>query len=427
MSTTVNGKKRAPELNPIQIQEIFFEEDVPLKNVLNALPRSSYLFLIGLVLCMAVFGATIPIPREVRVPILIRSAAEESQLAYAEPIQVESWQVALGDSVSEGAPLLTLTGPQARDRIATWQVAKQAETRYRDEAMQVHEQTVRKLGQLVAEYSASLVSLSHDAARQDEVFLAEGKAIQERLALEQNALKRQEQLAERGAAAEVAVEAQQVRVAEVQWNLAQLQRNHELQVQVNTREQQRVKTLLITHQEELATLQEAHQLKVAELYDAVAQAEQALTQAYGTCQWSAHSITVFSPLAGRVTALSPDAYQIPAGQQVMKISQSGSALSAVGLAASGHLGELQLGMTAQLKMVSFPYLHYGTLPFRVTGLAQSPDADGVFQVRLEPADAHALHPRLLQGMEGEASILVHEQSFFGWIGYLLARQFNDTF
>ncbi|MBC6957622.1 MAG: HlyD family efflux transporter periplasmic adaptor subunit [Chloroflexi bacterium] len=158
---------------------------------------------------------------------------------------------------------------------------------------------------------------------------------------------------------------------------------------------------------------------------------------------SSREVSIVAPVSGTLSAVQATTGQaVTQGQAIGTLLPGDSELIGVALVPSKLIGELKVGSTARIRLDSFPYARFGTLPARINTVSQGPvassknhaasDETGEANYRLEleipqtldGADGrtHELRP----GMNFSAVLPLERRRIFEWIlPHLMIRRSSD--
>ena len=113
------------DLEPVQYQKLYWEEDVPLRDVRKSTLRK-FVYL-GCILCLIfiLIGLFIKFPDQVELPFVIKSDKSEEIYRYSSAVYLVDKYVKPQDTVKKGQPLIKITSAEIVELVNNYHGAEQ--------------------------------------------------------------------------------------------------------------------------------------------------------------------------------------------------------------------------------------------------------------------------------------------------------------
>jgi multidrug efflux pump subunit AcrA (membrane-fusion protein) len=180
----------------------------------------------------------------------------------------------------------------------------------------------------------------------------------------------------------------------------------------------RLQLLINTKQEstiELSKLKAEFDYEIDDIRKNFNLAEKKIELNYGNFRICNNSITLLSPVNGKINLRTEKEYELPAGEILLRIQTGSAGFYIFAEAGPKDIGHVKLGTKAVLKYKSFPHYYYGTMEAEVVSVSPSPAENGTFPVKLNIVKTGKLDSRVTKGMTGTASFVVEEKTVFDFI------------
>ncbi|MBK6994159.1 MAG: HlyD family efflux transporter periplasmic adaptor subunit [Lewinellaceae bacterium] len=128
------------------------------------------------------------------------------------------------------------------------------------------------------------------------------------------------------------------------------------------------------------------------------------------CDITEGAIVVKSPIEGKVSFLFEGEKEINSGATVLKINSANEATYAFLKCPPAIVGKLQAQQVCHLKVLSFPFYEYGSVPGHIRQISLTPDENGQYNVYVALGDPGRLKGLLQPGMDGTAVVIIEEKT-----------------
>ena len=402
-------------LEPVQYEDLYREDDVPLQDVRQSALRLFVYLGAGLTALFVVLGATVEIPRQLSFDFVLKGDRQEHVYRFFEGVYLEAKRVEVGDPVEPGTPLVKVSSPQAVAMVAAYEDALARKRIFETTEMPLYQSRIEALGLEKAQLEAA----AREHQRQKELGWNVYKAELDKLTyLAEEAARKHARtggLAAKALVSQDDLERAKAAMILARTELAALRENRrkevgerDAQIEAATLQQQ------IVAQQEGEKAQEA-QGQLAKLQNEIDQAYQALRRSYGDFAIEGGGLVLKAPYAGRVSYVTDEDRDVASGETLLKVLRGASDLHAYATIPPQAIGLVKPGDPVVLKVATFPHYEWGTLRGEIRHLTLTPDEDGQYPCTVAITDAGRLAPHLQIGMNGELSVLVEEKSFFRYV------------
>ena len=402
-------------LDPVQYEDLYREDDVPLQDVRESALRLFVYLGVGLAALFVVLGFAVEIPRQLSFEFVLRGDRQEHVYRFFEGVYLEAKRVEVGDAVEAGTPLVQVSSPPTVAMVTAYEDALARKRIFETTEMPLYQSKIEALGLEKAQLEAA----AREHRRQKRLGWNVYKAELEKLTyLAEEAERkhvRTQGLAAKSLVSRDDLEGDKAAMILARTELAALQENRRKDVgeldaliDVATLQQQ------IVTQQGREKAQEA-QSQLAKLQNEIDQAYRALHRSYGDFEIEGGSLVLKAPYVGRVSYLTDQDRDVAPGATLLKILKGASDLHAYATIPPQAIGLVKPGDAVVLKVATFPHYEWGTLRGEIRHLTLTPDENGQYPCTVAITDAGKLGPHLQIGMNGELSVLVEEKSFFRYV------------
>lgn len=411
------------QLEPQQYQRLYWEADVPVRDLRVRLMRRLLYAALVLFAGIIATAAVVRFPDQIELPFVLKSEVREEVHKFPYPVYLLEQYVQTGDSVRPGDPLLRITAPEITALISRYREAaaaadnlntarRTAELRQQDVLRAAVRQNL-----LAADEQRRQLDLARQTwAAHERERLAELREAEDKLAAYQK-------LRAEAIGARLDLVAQETRVAQAQNALRQEKLRFEKD---SARLQNTVAQLLLDNEVAESRLAKsaadfrADSLAAASSLDL---ARRRLTDAFGVCDIADGAVVLKSALHGRVSFLFEGEKEIREGATVVKVSNSHQPAFAFGKCPPAVVGKLRTGQACHLKVFSFPFYEYGTVRGHVRQISLTPDENGDYNLHLALDDPGRLHGLLQPGLTGTAVVVIEEKTLLQYFFRGLRREY----
>lgn len=407
-----NKRKGADDLNLIQYENIYLEDDVPLDNVRASSLRLLIYLLLPIICFFVLLGFNVKLARTVTYRFVLKGNEQERIYRFYDDFYLNQKLVKVGQPVKPGTPLLRISSPQIVGLVGAYRSAQEQQNLF------------SKLGSSIYEDEMRAAKLSREKARK-ESDEAEKEAEKVRLLYEndlkkneflvaeaQRNLRVEQELFDSGVSAQVALDKAKEGLVLARHNVTALKESYEREL-IGLRRRAEMSGL----DGELTANEYAHKEKQRDsrretLKTEVQLALDKIRHNYGNVSIERGGLVLNSDSAGQVSYLVESEKAIPSGTIILKVKGDSGALYAASKVPPDKIGMVKEGAPIVMKIDTFPHYEWGAVEGRIRVISLTPDNDGNYPFEVELTNAGRLNDRLQIGMGGELSISVEEKSFF---------------
>lgn len=412
-------------LDPIQYEDLYTEDDVPLADVRQSGLR--VLVYAGFVVTalFVLMGSVVELPRHFTVDFTLKGHRQEHIVQFFNPVYLEETYVSVGRTVEAGEPLVRITSPEIVERIARYETAverrrifEEAERRVYETRVLSLELEVDKLEAAIDEYEQKIQTTERTYTERLNKQTYQTRQARERYQREQQLFEKQ--LTSRDRLEELE-EAWFVARSELQ-TLRQERQEEEETLRARLREA-RVERDIV--RQKLAEEEREMEHRQVLLNSAVTEARETLTRHYGAFTIEDGSLVLEAPFRGTVSYLSTADRKVAAEAILLKLIETPAQTYAAAAMPSRTIGLVDVGDPVVLKVATFPHYEWGVLRGTIRHLSLTPDEAGRYPFEVEITDFGTLGPHLQIGMTGELSVEVEKKSLFGYVFQNLKKGYYE--
>jgi|GEM_PF-5803927 len=409
------------DLEPQQYSNMYFESDVPLKDVRkNAIRILVYfsILIFGLMLSMSF---VIEFPTEINVPIIIKNEGQEEVIRFPYNVYVDETFVAVNDVVEKGDPLISIGAPEITILINKIEKGKSNLDLQNTSEAKVFQDHVNLLKSETAILESEIDAIQIEITDLKEQGDKECDAIQNEYLSNVEVYNAKKSAYEAGA------------IAKIEFQLIDKEKNRNFDdLQTKLRE---YKTLTNAKASEIEVLQSKINRKSKEIqtirsqynntYKAVdndlKHAKNQLNYNFGNYNIEKGKLILRAANSGNVSYLFDGEKELKSGQILLKIQNNLQGFYAQGEVKPQVIGKFKEGQNVSLKINSFPHFEWGIMEGNIKTLSKSPNEKGNFTIRLNITDYGNLQSLVQLGMDGVGTILIEEKSFAQHITHKFKR------
>lgn len=422
---TNNGNELA-DLEPIQYEDLYHEDDVPLADVReNALRLLVY---VGLAVSVAVvvLGFTVQLSRQLTFDFTLKGDRQEAIYRFFDAVYLEETFVEVGDAVEAGMPLVRISSPEIVEAIAAYEAARARQQVFEANERAVYLHQIEVLGLEAQKWEEAVRSLE----AQREIGAARYASEHEKLAFmaEQAArdYERDHVLFEKNLISEDQLRATRQAQVAADAALAALVQSRRQEVAALEQQVTAATYEEAIRREQAKEKQEALTHLAASLENQVRLAYETLHRNYGAFEIDGGSLILKAPAAATVAFLADAEREVAAGSILLRLLHGPAALHAVAALPPQRVGLVHEGDPVVLKVATFPHYEWGVLEGVVRRASLTPDERGDYLLDVAITDTGRLGPHLQIGMTGRLSVLVERKSFFGFLFERLKKGYADV-
>ena len=411
-------------LEPVQYEDLYREDDVPLQDVRESALRVFVYAGIALTVLFVVLGFTVEIPRQISFDFVLKGDQQEHVYRFFEGLYVEEKHVQVGSTVEQGTPLMTISSPQVVAMVTTYEDAVARKRIFETTELPLYQSRLEAFSLQKAQLEAAIQEHKRQKQLGWNVYKAELDKLNYLAEEAERKYARTAGLAEKNLVSQDDLERAKATMILAQTERAALKENRlkdvgglEAEIEAASLQQK------IVTQQGQEKAQEA-QSQLAKLENEVDQAYQALHRSYGDFEIEGGSLLLKAPYAGRIAYLTDQDRDVPSGATLLKILKGSSDLRAYTTVPPQAIGLVKPGDIVVLKVATFPHYEWGTLQGVIQHLSLTPDENGQYPCDVVITRAGRLGPHLQIGMNGELSVLVEEKSFFRYVFSHLGKGYD---
>lgn len=413
-----NGKHAPPslsELEPIQYERLYHEDDVPLADVRENTLRQLVYVGAGVTVLFLILGFTVPISRQLSFPVVMKGTSQEEIYRFLDAVVLEEKFVHLGDTVEAGAPLVRISSPDIAALAAAYLSAQGKDSLFATDGRFMMEQQSAALKLEAAKYDERIREARKQKAIGWGLYSDDLTKLRFQVEEAEKNYKRELSLYNQKLISETELTAvKEAKIlAEYNLNAAKHRRQSEvaqLDAEMRVLDIEKAATLKrVAEKEKEATAEASQRQTEKEL------SYQQLRATYGDMDLKNGSLILRAKFKGTVSFLLDADKEVSAGAMLLRLRRDTFGVYAYGAISPEFIGMIKSGESAVLKVATFPHYEWGTVSGEIRAVSATPDEKGNYPFEVALTDTSNLSRRLQIGMTGTASVIVDSKSFFGVI------------
>lgn len=403
------------DLESIQIDDLYHEDDVPLADVRTSALRLLVYVGLGLTGLFVLLGTVIQIPRYYQEAFVLKGTQQEQMRQFSYPVFVLERYAEVGTPLEAGAPLVKINAPEIVRAVEAYETARQRQQLFETTERAVYLTQIEKLQLEEDQYREAIAAFEEQkragwrlfVQQRDKLTLLAEQA-QDRYERERQLVDKQfisrEQFRDAEEAKIIAesdlallIETRRKEVADLDARITQAS----LDAAIAARQRAEI-------EHEVQRLEQTYALELE-------QARQTLLRTYGPFEVAPDGLIVKAPAAGTLSFVAEVGRELPAGSMLYKTLPSAAAMYAQASASPQRIGLINVEHPVILKVATFPHYEWGVVEGRIQTLSVTPDTDGRYPFEVAITDGGRLGPYLSVGMTGELAVQVERKSFFGYV------------
>lgn len=400
------------DLEPQQYERMYWEEDVPVKDVRkNALRQLVY---IGGLLCAVflVIGMFVKFPDQVELPFIIKSDQTEEVYRFPYPVYVLEKYVKPGETVRREQRLARITSPEIAALVSSYLEAEQNLLNFSNQKLL----SILKQKELITTEIMQNENKIRETRYEMSVLENTWESNRERLQFEYDeAFEKYEAnkklYNDRVIARFTFLEFEKKKIVASDSLTSQEQKYKKVKFNLNS--------LLNQYLLEDSSLQvELSKLAIDSKYDSVSLsnqlelAENKIRNTFGDFELQAGDLALKAGRDGTVSFLFEGEKEVAAGSILLKVIGSSPAMYAWVKSPPSLIGKIAKNEQVVLKVASFPFYEWGAARGHVDNLSLTPDENGHFFVKVAIDDFGKLNNLVQLGMNGDATVIMQERTFY---------------
>ncbi|MFM9950284.1 MAG: hypothetical protein ACKV1O_20280 [Saprospiraceae bacterium] len=417
-------EKETDQLEPQQYKRLYWESDVPVRDLRVRLMRRLLYAALILFASLCVIAAMVKFPDQIELPFVLKTDIREEVYKFPYPVYLLEQYVQPGDSVRPGMRLLRITSPEIVSLINRYN-----ETQSGSENFNASRRAAELRQQEIIRASIRQNLLSIEERRRQLELSRQTRAAQERelLAALQEArdkLAAYKNLRANEIGSQFDLVEQQTRLAQAENALRQEKLRFEKD---SAGMQNAIGQLLLDNQMAESRLAEsgadfrADSIDTASNFDL---ARRRIANSFGDCEIADGSIIVKSALHGRVSFLFEGEKEIRDGATAIKINNDNEPTYGFVKCPPAVVGKLNPNQHCHLKVFSFPFYEYGAAKGHIREVSLSPDEKGDYNLQIALDDPGRLKGLLQPGLNGTAVVVIEEKTLLQYFFRGLNKQYR---
>ncbi|HRH65387.1 MAG TPA: HlyD family secretion protein [Bacteroidia bacterium] len=410
--------KETDELEPQQYERIYWDEDVPVKDVRKSALRK-FVYIGGAICLIFSFLAIfIKFPDQVELPFVIKSDQSEEIYRFPYPVYILESYSQPGKKVTKGQSLIRITSPEIVALVNSYvEAEKNLEIFSSQKVMSIGKQKemiatrIRKTDSRIQETEHELMVLdstwkSNAARLQYESDDASHKHDQNKKLFEEGHISKYELI--------------ESETKKLKANDALISARQEYQkAKYNLRSMNEQSVL-----DNNSYVEELSKLSIDTKYDSISLVNQyelarnRIRNTFGDFTLADNDLILAAKGNGIVSYVFEGEKQLNEGGILLKVMYNSSALYAWVKSPPALVGRVKPNHRAVLKISSFPFYEWGTLQGHVDNLSITPDETGSFSLKVAIDNFGHLNNLVQIGMNGNLTIILEEKTFYQYL-------FND--
>lgn len=381
---------------------------------------------VAVFLMICVTAYFVKFPDQIELPFVLKNDVREEVYKFPFPVYLLEQYVQTGDAVMPGQRLLRLTSPEIVAMLNDYGEALKDSANLRGAR---HTSTLRQLDIIRANLRQNLASMEA-YTRQLELNKQTWAAHEQELRFKlQDATEKSEaykSLYEKRTVARFDMTDKENQQKQAENALQQEKLRYDRE---NLRLQSAINQLQIENQiaqNQLAKLEADFQADSAALSGKLELARRRITHTFGMCDIKEGAIVVNSPIEGKVSFLFEGEKEVNSGATVLKINSANEATYAFVKCPPAKVGKLHPQQTCHLKVFSFPFYEYGSVPGHIRQVSLTPDENGQYNLYVAMGDPGRLSGLLQPGMDGAAVVIVEEKTLLQYFFRKVRKSYHHV-
>lgn len=410
MSDQDDTGRQGNDLEPQQYQRMYWEADVPVKDIRHSLLRRLLLSGILLFVLIISIAAVVKFPDQLSIFFILKSDQQEELYKFPFPVYLLDKHVTTGQHVEAGDTMLMITSPEIIDMLYALDKARRNLDQYtlyqkpyagneREMLYANQEQNKIRLNEIQLKLdNIKHVWKSNEARLQSEYTDAGDKLEAYKKLLEAKDITRFDV---------TALEQIQRRVADELMTGRLLFEKEKLGLETQIDEMRLDQGI---GQNKMAQLEHALGASYNTLNNEFLLAQAKIQQLFGPFEVGEGSIILKAPEAGMVRYIFEGEKEIEAGVTLLRLQKNENGLYAFAKCPPAMKGKLKVDMHSLLKVHSFPFYEYGSVRGHIQYLSMSPDEKGEYNLQIQIDEPGNLEGLLQDGLSGDAVVIIQEKT-----------------
>jgi len=402
--------KETDQLEPQQYRRLYWESDVPVRDLRVRLMRKLLYAAIAVFLLMCITAYYVKFPDQIELPFVLKNDVQEEVYKFPFPVYLLEQFVQTGNQVKPGDRLLRLTSPEIVALLNDYNAALKDSANLSGAR---HTSTLRQLDMVRANLRQNLASIAANTRQLElskQTWVAHEQELRFKLkdATEKSEAYKSLYESKTVARFDMTEKENQQKQAENALQQEKLRYDRE-----HLRLQSAINQLQIENQiaqSQLAKLEADFQGDSVESLSKLELARRRIANTFGLCEIIEGAIVVKSAIEGKVSFMFEGEKEINSGATVLKINSANEATYAFLKCPPAIVGKLQAQQVCHLKVLSFPFYEYGSVPGHIRQISLTPDESGQYNLYVALGDPGRLKGLLQPGMDGTAVVIIEEKT-----------------
>ncbi|HNP48247.1 MAG TPA: hypothetical protein PKL85_05385 [Bacteroidia bacterium] len=406
------------ELDPQQYERIYWDEDVPVKDVRKSALRKLVYIGGGLCLLFAILAIFIKFPDQVELPFVLKSDQSEEIYRFSYPVYILEDYQKQGSKVSKGQKLMRITSPEIVALVNGYIEAEKNLQIFTNQKLLSVQKQKEMIATRIRKNDSRIAETEHELSVLDSTW----KSNLARLQYESDDAAQKYDLNKK-----LFDEGHISRFDLIESETKKLKAFDAL---TSARQEYQKAKFSLTSMNEQSFLDnnsfsdEMSKLAIDTKYDSISLVNQfdlaknKIRNTFGDFTLSENDLILIARGDGIVSYAFDGDKQVKEGAILLKVMYNNSALYATVKSPPSLIGRVKQKNKAVLKISSFPFYEWGTMQGHVDNLSLTPDENGAFSINIAVDDFGNLKNLVQIGMNGSLTIILEEKTFYQYI-------FND--
>ena len=406
--------KTTEQLEPQQYGRMYWESDVPMKDLRVGMLQKVLFFLGVLFVALIAMAATIRFPDQLELPVVLKSERQNNVYTFPFTIYIAHRYVNTGDTVRVNQRLMTITSPEIVQLIHDLNT-QQAKEKNFNRADKIGYQKQRDMVRSsIAQNEVQIRGLTAQLELLAQNWQVDKQKLTYELADAKEKLDRNKPLFDGKIIAQVEWRQYEINHLKAQTSLATAQiayTNKQATLRTQIAELQLTKTSSNSNTDKIRADEQSTEFQLKSDSD---NTRQMVENLFGNYEIDKGSIIVKSKMNGQIAYLFDGEQEVKASVMLLKISTQHSPTYGFIKCPPSVVGKIHRNQDCYLKVASFPFYEWGTLKGKTTEISAAPDEKGEFNVKVDFATNTPMQPLLQTGLTGQAVIIIDNKTLLSY-------------
>ena len=341
------------QLEPQQHERLYFEEDIPLKDISRGLgPRLLGVGVVMLVVALVVANV-VKYPDQMVLPFVLRGNDLEVMYSFPFPVYIKDVYVRSGDVVEAGQPLLRITSPEVASMIADLEGRSSWKETFESFTGASFESQREILDKQILQLQARAAQLQRDMDLMDQQWDSRSSVLEVTLADAKDHFESAQTLYKEGVISRHDFQAKEQAYAEARDNKSNGESGYQRERIAHQTRIEETKQSIAAAILEKSKLDYDKAARSGDLDSDVAEAGHLIKSIFGHCRIEDGSVILLSPAAQSVSFVFEGDREIDPGVTVLRLSQARKADYDFINCPPSQACKQRAGMKVKLKGTSF--------------------------------------------------------------------------